>query len=114
MLEVFVYFAVIASVCGVLIWWDDRVAEAPGDRRHDHVESALGRGVRFTVSVGVGYPFAYRVECDGVVFGFQNWVQAEDFMWWVGRGGDLAESARRCEGVVLTHPSVLGRPRPAN
>lgn len=108
MLEMFVYFTVIASVCGVLIWWDDRISEMPGDRRHDHVESALGRGTRFTLSVGSGYPFAFRVECDGAVFGFQSLTSAKNFIAEAAHGRGLTESARLCGGVLLSHPS-LGR-----
>lgn len=106
MWEAIIYFIVIACVCLGLIVLDDRITEAPGDRRWDHLESALGRGKRFTVSVLGGGAHAYRVEYGGVVYGFPTWVACEEFMWRVNRGWLPDKAKRECCGVLLSHPSL--------
>lgn len=106
MFEMVIYFTVIASVCLALIWAEDRITERRGDRRWDHVESALGRGVRITVSAYCSGALPYRCEVAGVVYGFVKWVELDEFIWRIVRGYDTAESACECGAVVLTHPSL--------
>lgn len=104
--ELLFYFVGLFALTVGFLWLESRVSVSSSERRFEALESALGRGVRFTVSAGVGGAHPYRVEHDGVVYGVTS---VDEVSWLIHDMSAGASAGDLSYAVPLSHPSGRSR-----